>query len=96
MGIDFKPSAIKDNEFKISEISIYPNPASDYIILSCEKSEDGYIKILDHLGRIVSQEKTEGSREISIDISGLNTGLYFVRLMDDAGGVVGKGKFVKD
>lgn len=31
LGIDFKPSAIKDNEFKISEISIYPNPASDYI-----------------------------------------------------------------
>ena len=93
LGITTKTIDIK---IPRKDIEIYPNPANNTIFLVCEGEKSGYFEILDQLGRIVSQEKTEGSREISIDISGLNAGLYFVRLMDDEGRVVGKGKFVKD
>ncbi|MGE5356177.1 MAG: T9SS type A sorting domain-containing protein [Deltaproteobacteria bacterium] len=96
LGLDFKPSAIKDIEFKISEISIYPNPASDYIILSRENTEAGYIEIVDQLDRLVSQEKAAECEELSIDISALAAGLYFVRMTDDEGRIVGRGKFVKE
>jgi hypothetical protein len=80
---------------KARELMIYPNPANDYIILSRENTEAGYIEIIDQLGRIVSQENTLECEEKSIDISGLNPGLYFMRLINNSGREVGSGKFVK-
>ena len=80
---------------KEKELMIYPNPANDYIELSRENTEAGYIEIIDQLGRIVSQENTLECEEKSIDISGLNPGLYFMRLINNSGREVGSGEFVK-
>jgi hypothetical protein len=77
-------------------IKIYPNPANDYILLSCENAEAAYVEMIDQLGRIISQEKAFECEEKSIDISGLKPGLYFIRLTNNSGRVVGSGKFVKE
>ncbi|MBK7096773.1 MAG: T9SS type A sorting domain-containing protein [Saprospiraceae bacterium] len=93
LGITTK---IEDINLLSKNIEIYPNPASDNIILSCEKTEAAYFELIDKLGRIVSQEKTVECEEKTVDISGFHSGLYFVRLMDESGIIVGTGKFVKE
>jgi hypothetical protein len=80
----------------LSVPAIYPNPSSNTISISCEDNPAGSIEIIDRLGRVMYKEKSTCCEEKSIDISGFNSGLYFVRLIDESGKIVGKGKFVKE
>jgi photosystem II stability/assembly factor-like uncharacterized protein len=76
----------QDNYF-----SIYPNPARDKIEVSlAEKSE---IEILNLNGQIVYYQNT-GKKHTSIDISGLATGVYYVRAKTANGIYIQK--FVKE
>lgn len=85
-----------DIDIQIKNIDIYPNPSHNTILINCEKYEVGSIEIIDRLGREIYKEKNTGCEEKSIDISGFNSGLYFVRLVDESGKIVGRGKFVKE
>jgi hypothetical protein len=80
-------SAISDN------IYIYPNPASDYIDISAGKviqsdAKGPYIRIYDVLGMGITtplQRATpayQGGEILRIDISGLSSGVYFVKIGD--------------
>ncbi len=82
---------ITTNNLEIENTSkpllIYPNPASGSISLSCEDNDASIIEIIDRLGRVVYRDSNQGCEELSIDISGYTSGLYFVRLMDRSGRV---------
>lgn len=93
LGMDY----VSTNEiFESKTLHIYPNPASGSISLSCEDYDASMIEIIDRLGRVVYRDKSQGCEELSIDISGYTSGLYFVRLIDRSGRLVGKGKFVRE
>lgn len=74
-------------ENSVSSFSIYPNPSQDAISLSGLNAGDSWI-ISDFQGRIVA----EGTEVQNIDISTLDSGVYFVALNDNKYGV----KFVKN
>ncbi len=57
-------------------VRISPNPAKNYLQISSEKNID-FIEIVDLSGRSI-MKKAINSNESQIDISGLNTGLYFI------------------
>jgi len=79
-------------EIENESIFIYPNPANDRINIGTisNKNIPTEVKIIDSIGRVVfSKNISDGS----LDISRLNTGLYFLCL--DAGSEVRWGKFVK-
>lgn len=57
-------------------IRISPNPAKDYLHISSEKNID-FIEIVDLAGRSI-MKKAINSNKSQIDISGLNSGLYFI------------------
>ncbi len=92
--LDIKTSINEIAESK--PLTISPNPASGSISLNCEDNDASMIEIIDRLGRVVYKDKTSRCEEMSIDISGYASGLYFVRLMDRSVRLVGKGKFVKE
>ncbi|HRG01795.1 MAG: T9SS type A sorting domain-containing protein [Bacteroidia bacterium] len=64
-------------EGKISDISIFPNPAKNYINIS---SKDFITKteIINVLGEQIKQQKNE-MREIIMSIDDLNSGIYFLK-----------------
>lgn len=77
-------------------LSVYPNPVVD--VLYCEigkdfVAENSSFQILDVFGRVVKQQSVN-SRNFAIDVKGLESGLYFVRLIADGQGLETK-KFVK-
>ncbi len=90
-----------DGDVGIDEIenslSIYPNPASDYISVY-SGNNTGKIEICDISGRVIiynrgaTQSRAPNNRQI--DISNLNPGIYFIKLFTESGLFVRK--FVKE
>ena len=67
-----------------NNITIYPNPASDYVNLICESSKkDNIIYISDLNGKIVLKEKTNGFSAINVNVSNFKKGIYIVSLVSD-------------
>lgn len=70
-------------------ISFLPNPANDYLTIS-GSNQNSAINIYDITGRLVISTRNENK---PIDLSGINTGVYFVRIENN--GTLFTGKFVK-
>ena len=80
----------KIDENNISEVNVYPNPASDKLYVETE-SEVDEVEIYDVYGR--QQPIANSQQPTAIDVSGLNSGVYFVRIKPDSGDIVRR--FVK-
>ncbi len=60
------------------DLSVSPNPATDYINVKAEGVSQATVKVVDILGNIVREEKVQGQKKI--DVLDLNNGVYFVVL----------------
>ena len=60
-------------EVETSALKVYPNPATDYIMIDAQSSV--YVEIFDMTGRMVLT-----STESKIDVKSLETGVYFIRV----------------
>ncbi|MFM2226001.1 MAG: hypothetical protein RJA07_2203 [Bacteroidota bacterium] len=80
---------------KSGQLVVYPNPAKESIVVS-SKSLVNTIEVRDVLGRVVIQQiKNSSAQQIQIDVSGLSSGIYFIKATDDEGNSI-NGKFVKE
>ncbi len=71
------------DEVSLSEIRIFPNPAKDnFVIRSSEKILQ--LQIVDLQGRVF-RNTAENSRELHINISGMPSGLYLLRVKTEKG-----------
>ena len=88
---------LNTNGISSNEISFYPNPATSKIIFEMKNNSGNiHIRVLDFYGREVSAEKLEdSSKEISISVDRLSSGIYFCILEDRANALKFTGKFVK-
>lgn len=69
---------------KDNQVKIYPNPASDYIIIENASRDD--IKLISVTGQLVSVKKIEklSNGTLKADISNLNKGVYILKLKDNS------------
>jgi len=67
-----------------SEISIYPNPADDKVVITVlnEDFNEAQIQLTDAKGMIVAEGSITGTLT-TIDISNLRPGVYFVSIKSD-------------
>lgn len=65
------------------KFSVFPNPATDNITISLpddkEKYEKGYL--MSSGGQMVASFEVKGRNQITVDLSGLQTGTYFIKMM---------------
>jgi photosystem II stability/assembly factor-like uncharacterized protein len=61
----------------------YPNPAEDKLTVET-KSREAVIELCDLRGRVVLTENAAGRERVSMDVSALANGLYFVRIKGDS------------
>ncbi len=72
-------SSVGFEELNQSGISIYPNPADDFVILKLNNEKAENIVITDLNGNIVlKQEVSAGTREYKLPIANLSAGVYLV------------------
>jgi hypothetical protein len=63
---------------------IFPNPANDYINIQLEESSETTLSLFDLTGRMYKNEILFDKSNV-IDISGLQAGIYFIRLQNKKG-----------
>jgi hypothetical protein len=61
------------------DIKIYPNPASEKLYISALNVEVDEVQIFDVQGKLLLKSGVDGNK-ITVDISGLSSGLYMVRI----------------
>jgi hypothetical protein len=72
------------------ELSIYPNPAVNQIHVSLTRVSSGseLLEFSDMTGKILERRSLEpGFGQLSLDISGLASGIYFIRISFQEGSV---------
>jgi acetyl esterase/lipase len=74
--------------------NIYPNPASSNLVIVSDFNESYEIQIIDINGRLVQYERNLSVNESQINISGLQNGIYILR-MQTSDGRISQQKFVK-
>lgn len=77
------PSASTDN-FGLEMVSMYPNPASNVlnIVLPDNYELNGTVKVYNTLGQMVYNTSLSASNHHSIDVSGYQSGVYFVKVQN--------------
>ncbi len=72
----------------VPEVTLYPNPAEGIIFLkSTETNFEGNFRIFDTSGRLLKSGPARG-QNFSIDISGLQKGIFFIQMDTDRGATV--------
>lgn len=71
-------------DFNLSRLNvkIYPNPAQDFIAIQTDMQENNLdVALVDELGKIIQSNKIlQGSTLSIIDLTGVNDGIYFVKI----------------
>jgi len=77
-----------------NELSIYPNPAKDVLIINTSSLLNSTIEIYNIASEKIISQKSSNTIS-SVNIENLSPGIYFVRLIDQ-NGTVSQTKFIKE
>ena len=66
-----------------NNLKIYPDPASDkvYIEMLLKPDNTTMLEVFDINGRSILKQELQNSQISSIDVSKLNSGIYFIKVM---------------
>jgi len=74
-----------------TDVEIFPNPVKNSVTINFRKGAEADFRIYDQLGKLVRyQPNVSISQPYSIDISELNSGIYFIRINSDIGTITKK------
>lgn len=74
----YETSSLSANEFITPNVSVYPNPTSDFVTIKSNNLEISEIFVFDILGKeVMLNSKLTNSR---LDVSNLNSGVYFMKI----------------
>jgi len=76
-------------------IKVYPNPATDYVIVSTEKKFKGNYKLNNIFGKVLQEGKLNNEGK-NIDLLEFRTGIYIISIYDEVGNKVGTRKIIKN
>ena len=82
----------EENNTLENTFSIYPNPANNFITIETDFSTKKTIYLTDALGQIV-KTITTSENNITIDLQGIASGVYFIKMEDGINSVTQK--FIK-
>lgn len=66
-----------------NEISIYPNPANDYVMIETKNSSLQKVELSDIAGRLLIHHEKISSPKITIERGNLSAGIYFLKITSD-------------
>lgn len=86
------PVSISELGAGLFEVTMYPNPTRGLVNLSFKKSEinDVELSVVDITGRLVLQKQYSVNEQITFDMTGKVSGMYFVNINVDGKQVVKK------
>lgn len=89
-------TAVREIDNSKLALKVFPNPAKDMVNISMDLKESMKLEIIvtDVYGQVVAQIPTQsyyaGQQNIELQTAGMNTGVYFIRILSDKGQKVSK------
>lgn len=81
---------------KADDILLYPNPAHDEVNIVYDANADiKNIAVYSIIGKVVAVYKVTNNSSANLNLENIPSGIYFARLMNSQGNVVGTRKFTK-
>jgi hypothetical protein len=74
------------------KVSVYPNPATDKLVISTPSANASIVHVYDMTGKIAGRYNLMNSKA-TIDASAYSEGVYLYRIMDNSMKVLNSGKF---
>ena len=93
-AIDKTTFGIGENVLVKKELSVMPNPASNYVKISA-KADDSEIVIINSLGKIISCFPVDGNGT-TISVEDFSSGVYYIYLLNRNKNVISTEKLVKN
>ncbi|OAQ38619.1 hypothetical protein A5893_14500 [Pedobacter psychrophilus] len=97
----FEYSLIKNIKFDFNNqqdlISVYPNPATNFIKVNygTNQTKELKINIVNVNGAIITSEKYNAGQELKLNVSNLPYGMYLLEIRDEKNILLGMNKFIK-
>jgi hypothetical protein len=88
--LTFRPGTENVNENGLARLSLYPNPTKNVLNLNADLQGRTEVKVLDMNGRTVKHYVVNGLNTLRLNVSDLQSGVYFVRVSNEASTIVGK------
>ncbi len=85
---------LSTQDFFASNFKVYPNPTKDILNLSTTTTSINAVEMTDLNGRMVKSFNLNGLSQVALNVSDLQSGMYFISVQTDLG--VGSAKFVKN
>jgi hypothetical protein len=79
----FSINSLSTNEVKnLNSVYLYPNPTSNLLNIVVENKLDSpeAYAIINSLGQIIKSKKIESEQDLSVNVSNLTQGIYFLKL----------------
>jgi photosystem II stability/assembly factor-like uncharacterized protein len=87
----FGSSVLSTNDFGLNDIAMYPNAATTEVSLQWNRVDNVSVRVYTELGQLVYFTKDQNlSRPLTIDLSNLSSGLYFVKVNNINGSITKK------
>lgn len=93
LGVVINPSTTSVAEQKRPDVSLGPNPATEFVMIKNELSAKAFFSLYDVMGREITT-KAIGDSENLVDVSFLNSGLYLYVVSDEHNAAVQTGKLI--
>ena len=84
----FRKSTVSIKSLNAAKVNIYPNPASDNLTITADKQIQ-MVTVLNNIGQSVLTMNPD-SKVVSLDVSKLTNGVYFIRTTSEEGQTTSK------
>mgnify|MGYP002622500651 FL=1 len=88
--LTFRPGTEGVNETATPMLSLYPNPAKSVLSINAEMTGKTEVKVIDLSGRTVKHFVANNLNAMRLNVSDLQSGVYFVSVSNEATTIVGK------
>ena len=92
--INLKTLSIQAIHLPNNDISVYPNPTSKLLNIENPNLKNGTFQIIDIQSKLIIKGRYTKPK-FNINISNLKSGIYFIKVQDKNGDIVGSKKFIK-
>ncbi len=88
--LTFRPGSENVAENGLAKLSLYPNPTHNVLNLNADLQGRTEVMVLDMNGRTVKHYVVNGLNEMRLNVSDLQSGVYFIRVSNETTNAVGK------
>jgi len=88
--LTFRPGSENVNEYGQASLSLYPNPTHNVLNLNADLQGRTEVMVLDMNGKTVKHYVVNGLNEMRLNVSDLQSGVYFIRVSNETTNAVGK------